>query len=78
MSPPLFSPSKPDEKVSLYLVVSPTAVNSALIREENHVQLLVYYTSQALRGAEERYTLMEKLAFTLITVARKLHPYFQA
>ena len=34
-------------------------------------------TSQAER-AEERYPHMEKLAFALVTAARKLKPYFQA
>ena len=38
----------------------------------------MYYASRALRGAEERYSPMEKLAFTLVTAARKLKPYFQA
>ena len=62
----------------MYLAVSPTAISSALIQEEDRRQLPVYYTSQALRGAEERYPPMEKLAFALVTVARKLRPYFQA
>ena len=53
-------------------------VSSALIREEGKVQKLVYYTSRALRGAERRYPLMEKLAFSLITTSRKLRHYFQA
>uniref|UniRef100_A0A2N9HNF1 Uncharacterized protein n=1 Tax=Fagus sylvatica TaxID=28930 RepID=A0A2N9HNF1_FAGSY len=78
MEPPLLSPSKQGEELYLYLVVSPTAVNSALIREEERRQLPVYYTSRALRGAEERYPPMEKLAFALVTAARKLRPYFQA
>ena len=38
----------------------------------------VYYTSRALRGAEERYSPMEKLTFALVTAARKLQLYFQA
>ena len=42
------------------------------------MQKPVYYASRALRGAEERYPPMEKLAFALVTVARKLKPYFQA
>ena len=42
------------------------------------MQKLVYYTSRALRGAEERYPPMEKLAFALVMAARKLKPYFQA
>ena len=38
----------------------------------------MYYARRALRGAEERYPPMEKLAFALVTTARKLKPYFQA
>ena len=37
----------------------------------------MYYTSRALRGAEGRYPLIEKLAFALITASRKLRHYFQ-
>jgi len=32
-SPPLFNPSKPNEELSLYLVVSPTVVSLALIQQ---------------------------------------------
>ncbi len=78
MKPPLLSPSKQGEELYLYLAVSPTAVSSALIREEERRKLPVYYTSRALREAEERYPSMEKLTFALVTAARKLHPYFQA
>ena len=38
----------------------------------------MYYPSWVLRGAEERYPPMEKLAFTLVMVVRKLKSYFQA
>ena len=38
----------------------------------------MYYASRALRGIEEKYLPMEKLTFTLVTVACKLKPYFQA
>ena len=77
-APPLLNPSQPGEELFLYLVVSPAAVSAALIREEEKVQKPVYYASRALRGAEERYPPMEKLAFALVTAARKLKPYFQA
>ena len=66
------------EEFFLYLAVTPHAVSSALIREEAKMQKPVYYTSRALRGAEGRYPLIEKLAFTLITTSRKLRHYFQA
>ena len=75
---PLLSPSVSGEELYLYLVVTPHAVSSALIREEGRVQKPVYYTSRALRGAEGQYPLMEKLAFALITTSRKLRHYFQA
>ena len=58
--------------------MSPHAISSSLIREEEKVQKPMYYTSRALRGVEGRYPLMEKLAFTLITAYRKLGHYFQA
>ena len=77
-SPPLLSPSQPGEELFLYLAVSPAAFSTALVREEDKVQKPMYYASWALRGAEERYSSMKKLAFALVTVARKLKPYFQA
>ena len=77
-SPPLLSPSKPGEELFLYLAVSPAAVSAALVREEDKVQNLMYYTSRALHGVEERYPPTEKLAFALVTVAHKLKLYFKA
>ena len=75
---PLLSQSVMEEEFFLYLAVTPHAVSSALIREEGKAQKPVYYTSRALRGAEGRYPLIEKLAFALITASRKLRHYFQA
>ena len=75
-SPPLLSPSQPREELFLYLVVSPAAVSTALIRKEDKVQKPMYYASRALGDAEERYPPMEKLAFALVTTVRKLKPYF--
>ena len=43
--PSLLSLSIEGEDLFLYLVVSQTAVSSALIREELKVQKLLYYTS---------------------------------
>ncbi|XP_075665374.1 uncharacterized protein LOC142635042 [Castanea sativa] len=74
----LNSPSMPGEELFLYLAVTSEAISAALIREEGKVQKPVYFISRALRGAEERYPPMEKIAFALVTAARKLKPYFQA
>ena len=75
-SPLLLSLSKFGEELSLYLALSPMVVNSALIWEEDYMQLPIYYTSQVLQGAKERYPPMEKLAYALITASHKLRPYF--
>ena len=77
-SPPLLSPSMPREKLYLYIAVSHTAISAASIRDEGGLQRPVYFISRAFRGAEERYPRIEKLAFALVTAARKLKPYFQA
>ena len=74
---PLLSPYMMGEELHLYLAVTPHAVSSMLIKEEGRVKKPVYYTSKALRGAEGRYPLIEKLAFALITASRKLRHYFQ-
>ena len=54
-SPLLLSPSKPGEELYLYLVVSQAVISVALVREEDRSQRPAHFTSQALRGAEERY-----------------------
>jgi hypothetical protein len=77
-NPPLLSSPKEGEILYLYLAVSSSAVSSVLVREESGVQKPVYFTSRALHGAEGRYPRIEKLAFALITSARRLRPYFQA
>ena len=77
-NPPLLSPSKEGEDLSLYLAVSATAVSVAMIWEEDKKQLLVYYLSQAFQGVEARYPMIEKIASTLIVASHKLRPYFQA
>ena len=69
---PLLSPSKEWENLYLYLAVSTTAMSVALIRKEAKKQLPVYYVSQAFQGAESNYPRIEKIAFALIVVSRKL------
>ena len=47
----LLSLSKLGEELFLYLAISPTVVNVALIKEEDGVQKPIYFTSRAFRGA---------------------------
>ncbi|XP_052197235.1 uncharacterized protein LOC127804415 [Diospyros lotus] len=71
------SPTKKKDVQSLTRV-SEDALSAALVREEEEVQYPVYYVSKRLVDEETRYTLMEKLAYCLVTASRKLRPYFQA
>ena len=62
--PPLLSKPIEGEKLYLYLVVFKEAVSSALVKEEDKVQWLVYYVSKRLLDIETRYPKLEKLALT--------------
>ena len=73
----LVSPTE-GELLTLYIVVSDFSTSVVLVKDKDRVQHPVYYCSRALRGVEERYPMMEKLILALVTVARKLRPYFQA
>lgn len=66
----LINQLKKCEVLYIYLSVSRMAVSSILVREEDGMQMPVYYTSQAFRGAEERYPKAEKIAFTLVITTR--------
>ena len=76
--PPLLSLSVTGEKLHLYIAISNTAVSSALIKKEEDVQRPMHYTSQAFQGDEANYPMLEKIAFALVVVSRKLRHYFQA
>ena len=77
-SPPILVSPIEGELLTLYLAVSDFSTSAVLVRDRERVQHPVYYCSQALRGAEERYPRMEKLIQALVTAARKLRPYFMA
>ena len=77
-SPPLLSTPILNEELFLYLAVSPSAISLALVRKEHKIQYPMYYTNRTLQGAENLYSRIEKLAFAVITSARRLYPYFQA
>ena len=77
-SPPILVSPIEGELLTLYLAVSDFSTSVVLVRDKEQVQHPVYYCSRALRGAEERYPRMEKLILALVTIARKLRPYFQA
>ncbi|XP_073045532.1 uncharacterized protein [Primulina eburnea] len=73
---PVLAKPEPGEKLWVYLSATEIAVSSVLVKEEGTDQKPVYYVSHALRGAEMRYSELEKIALALVMTARKLRPYF--
>ncbi|KAG7537008.1 Ribonuclease H-like superfamily [Arabidopsis suecica] len=77
-TPPVLSKPEMDEKLYLYISVSNHAVSGVLVREDRGEQRPIYYISKSMTDPETRYTMMEKLALAVVTLARKLRPYFQS
>lgn len=78
-SVPMLSKPKDGEIFYLYLVVSNIAVSAALIHQEDHKELQVYYLAKGFTDAETRYPALENLALALVVVvAQQLRPYFQS
>ena len=77
-SPPILVSPAEWELLTLYLAKSDFSTGAVLVKDKERVKHPVYYYRRSLRGAEERYPIMEKLILALVTAARKLHPYFQA
>ncbi|PKI50384.1 hypothetical protein CRG98_029212 [Punica granatum] len=66
------------ETLYLYLEVRENAVSSVLIKLGGKGQQPIYFVNKVMLPAKKRYMAIEKLAFALVTLARKLKPYFQA
>ncbi|CAH9109579.1 unnamed protein product [Cuscuta europaea] len=77
-SPPVLSKPKVGETLYLYLGVSPTAISSVLIREEDDIQHAIFYVSKTLREVELRYSPVEKTVLAIVWTVKKLGHYFQA
>ncbi|XP_061341625.1 uncharacterized protein LOC133287940 [Gastrolobium bilobum] len=76
-TPPVLSKPEPGETLILYLSVGVEAISAALVRETDKSQQLIYFVGRTLQGPELRYQKLEKVAFALLTTARRLRPYFQ-
>ncbi|XP_042410109.1 uncharacterized protein LOC121999502 [Zingiber officinale] len=75
--PSLFKPIT-GEPLWVYLSATLEAVGAVLVKEQDNVQQPVYFFSYLLKGAESRYTALEKLVYGLVLMARRLRPYFMA
>lgn len=74
---PLLLKPTDGETFYIYLVVAEGAVSAVFVRKEEDRQRPGSYINEAFLDMETRYSHMEKLAVTLVLVARKLRHYFQ-
>jgi len=71
MSSPLLSKPVTGDTLFLYLAISESVVNEALIWEGG-VQKPVHYVNKSLLDAETRYQRMEVMVLALFVISRKL------
>ena len=76
--PPIMSSPEADEVLFAYIAVAPHAVSLVLIRDDNGIQLPVYYVSKSLHEVEVCYLPLEKAILVVVHATRKLPHYFQA
>ena len=66
----------------LYVAATESAVSAVLVEEQKNEhtkrQVPVYFVSEALSGSKIYYLESEKIAYAVLTAARKLKHYFQA
>ena len=80
---PVLAAPGPKEPMLLYVAAGPQAVSAVVVVErkeegkENPVQRPVYYVSEVLSEAKQRYPHWQKLVFGVFMASRKLMPYFQ-
>lgn len=64
-------------ELQLYIAASNNVVSVALIQEAPDFKL-IYFVNRTLKGAEEQYSQIEKVALAVLTTTRRLQPYFQS
>lgn len=70
-SPPVMARPVEGYDLQLYLAVPSHSVSATLIQEAPDFKL-IHFVSRTLHGAEERYSLLEKVALALLTTTRRL------
>ena len=61
-----------------YLTVTNLVISFVLVRNEDGIQMPIYYVSKSLQEVEMRYLPLEKAVLAIVHATRKLPHYFQA
>ncbi|XP_028084857.1 uncharacterized protein LOC114285975 [Camellia sinensis] len=62
----------------LYLISTPKSIGALLVQDIDGAERPVYYISRKIRGAEVRYTPVERHCLALVFTTQKLRHYFLA
>lgn len=65
------------EELFIYLAASEQAVSTMLVRQEAGAQKPIVYVRKVLKGAENRYMNIGKLAFALLLIVRKFKMHLE-
>ncbi|XP_035837062.1 uncharacterized protein LOC118484990 [Helianthus annuus] len=74
---PTLATPVPGDPLLLYLSASKTTISAVMMVEGEGKQIPIYFISRTLKGPEERYMPLEKLALALVFASRRLRRYFQ-
>ncbi|XP_022003374.1 uncharacterized protein LOC110900820 [Helianthus annuus] len=74
---PTLATPVPGDPLLLYLTASKTTISAVMMVEREGRQIPIYFISRTLKGPEERYMPLEKLALALVFASRRLRRYFQ-
>jgi len=77
-TPPILSKPSPNLPLVVYISVSDSVVSAAIIQEIDNQQQPIYFIRRVLQDPETRYQMVERVALSLVTTARRLRPYFQS
>ncbi|XP_028062982.1 uncharacterized protein LOC114266295 [Camellia sinensis] len=69
---------QPGVPLMLYLTSTPKSIGALLVQDVEGTERPVYYISRKIRGAEVRYTPVERHCLALVFIAQKLRHYFLA
>jgi hypothetical protein len=74
-------PREPKSLLLLYFSASNSVVSAVLVQEKEEQrklkQIPIYFSSKALSGSKLFYSELEKIAYAVVMVARKLRHYFK-
>lgn len=75
-SPLLLAKPCEGEELFSYLAILNIVASVMLIKGDEKVQRLIYYTNKAFVDAETRYVTMKKIALSFIVSLQRLRSYF--